>query len=159
MCFWSRWMREPNMISNFTASLQLLGVTSQVMASFLSLIFRHLTYPYRAWWAGWDKGMNKASVTWLTVGYVGNLLSRSQMSVVCNRRWNLNKGCNNVIYFQNKIQRLFCILLTLIGCGVTLHFVSICPSGDQARNFFLQSGLPPPILAQIWWVTQPGRDC
>ncbi|CAL8239902.1 unnamed protein product, partial [Gadus morhua 'NCC'] len=34
------------------------------------------------------------------------------------------------------------------------QFHSLAPAGgyitgDQARNFFLQSGLPPPILAQI----------
>lgn len=26
-------------------------------------------------------------------------------------------------------------------------------SGDQARNFFLQSGLPPPILGQVFQST------
>uniref|UniRef100_A0AAY4BGT7 EH domain-containing protein n=1 Tax=Denticeps clupeoides TaxID=299321 RepID=A0AAY4BGT7_9TELE len=25
-------------------------------------------------------------------------------------------------------------------------------TGDQGRNFFLQSGLPPPVLAQIWCI-------
>uniref|UniRef100_A0A2K5D2W4 Intersectin 1 n=1 Tax=Aotus nancymaae TaxID=37293 RepID=A0A2K5D2W4_AOTNA len=28
-------------------------------------------------------------------------------------------------------------------------------TGDQARNFFFQSGLPQPVLAQIWY----GRYC
>lgn len=36
-----------------------------------------------------------------------------------------------------------------------IMFLFVC-QGDQARNFFLQSGLPPPILAQIWWVTSTG---
>ncbi|MGH0133905.1 UNVERIFIED_CONTAM: hypothetical protein FKN15_067391 [Acipenser sinensis] len=31
-------------------------------------------------------------------------------------------------------------------------------SGDQARNFFLQSGLPPPILAQIWALADMNND-
>ncbi|KAJ8352480.1 hypothetical protein SKAU_G00239560 [Synaphobranchus kaupii] len=30
--------------------------------------------------------------------------------------------------------------------------------GDQARNFFLQSGLPPPILAQIWALADLNND-
>lgn len=39
--------------------------------------------------------------------------------------------------------------------GSHIMFLFVC-QGDQARNFFLQSGLPPPILAQIWWVTSIG---
>ncbi|XP_067466752.1 intersectin-1 isoform X5 [Thunnus thynnus] len=31
-------------------------------------------------------------------------------------------------------------------------------TGDQARNFFLQSGLPPPILAQIWALADMNSD-
>ncbi|XP_029030699.1 intersectin-1 isoform X2 [Betta splendens] len=31
-------------------------------------------------------------------------------------------------------------------------------TGDQARNFFLQSGLPPPILAQIWALSDMNSD-
>ncbi|MBN3298282.1 ITSN1 protein, partial [Amia calva] len=31
-------------------------------------------------------------------------------------------------------------------------------TGDQARNFFLQSGLPPPILAQIWALADLNND-
>ncbi|XP_056902864.1 intersectin-1 isoform X2 [Takifugu flavidus] len=31
-------------------------------------------------------------------------------------------------------------------------------TGDQARNFFLQSGLPPPILAQIWALADMNGD-
>ncbi|XP_061140359.1 intersectin-1 isoform X5 [Syngnathus typhle] len=31
-------------------------------------------------------------------------------------------------------------------------------TGDQARNFFLQSGLPPPILAQIWALADMNND-
>uniref|UniRef100_A0A8C7FUH6 Intersectin-1 n=1 Tax=Oncorhynchus kisutch TaxID=8019 RepID=A0A8C7FUH6_ONCKI len=44
------------------------------------------------------------------------------------------------------------------------QFVSLAPSpagyitGDQARNFFLQSGLPPPILAQIWALADMNND-
>uniref|UniRef100_A0A8C7IJ76 Intersectin-1 n=1 Tax=Oncorhynchus kisutch TaxID=8019 RepID=A0A8C7IJ76_ONCKI len=44
------------------------------------------------------------------------------------------------------------------------QFVSLAPSpagyitGDQARNFFLQSGLPPPILAQIWAQADMNND-
>uniref|UniRef100_A0A4W5N7U6 Intersectin-1 n=1 Tax=Hucho hucho TaxID=62062 RepID=A0A4W5N7U6_9TELE len=44
------------------------------------------------------------------------------------------------------------------------QFVSLAPSpagyitGDQARNFFLQSGLPPPILAQIWALADMNSD-
>uniref|UniRef100_A0AAX7VYV6 Intersectin 1 (SH3 domain protein) n=1 Tax=Astatotilapia calliptera TaxID=8154 RepID=A0AAX7VYV6_ASTCA len=30
--------------------------------------------------------------------------------------------------------------------------------GDQARNFFLQSGLPPPVLAQIWALADMNSD-
>ncbi|XP_034145763.1 intersectin-1 isoform X3 [Esox lucius] len=44
------------------------------------------------------------------------------------------------------------------------QFVSLTPTqagfitGDQARNFFLQSGLPPPILAQIWALADMNND-
>ncbi|XP_063067852.1 intersectin-1 isoform X2 [Engraulis encrasicolus] len=44
------------------------------------------------------------------------------------------------------------------------QFHSLTPSpagfitGDQARNFFLQSGLPPPILAQIWALADLNSD-
>ncbi|KAL1022328.1 hypothetical protein UPYG_G00025200 [Umbra pygmaea] len=44
------------------------------------------------------------------------------------------------------------------------QFVSLTPTpagfitGDQARNFFLQSGLPPPILAQIWALADLNND-
>ncbi|CAB1328032.1 unnamed protein product [Coregonus sp. 'balchen'] len=44
------------------------------------------------------------------------------------------------------------------------QFVSLAPTpagyitGDQARNFFLQSGLPPPILAQIWALADMNND-
>ncbi|KAL3971707.1 carboxypeptidase N regulatory subunit [Sarotherodon galilaeus] len=31
-------------------------------------------------------------------------------------------------------------------------------TGDQARNFFLQSGLPPPVLAQIWALADMNSD-
>uniref|UniRef100_A0A4W6BLU1 Intersectin-1 n=1 Tax=Lates calcarifer TaxID=8187 RepID=A0A4W6BLU1_LATCA len=31
-------------------------------------------------------------------------------------------------------------------------------TGDQAKNFFLQSGLPPPILAQIWALADMNSD-
>uniref|UniRef100_A0A3Q3WIF9 Intersectin-1 n=1 Tax=Mola mola TaxID=94237 RepID=A0A3Q3WIF9_MOLML len=31
-------------------------------------------------------------------------------------------------------------------------------TGDQAKNFFLQSGLPPPILAQIWALADMNND-
>lgn len=34
-----------------------------------------------------------------------------------------------------------------------LHHLSVCvsrSSGEQARKFFLQSGLPPSVLAEIW---------
>ncbi|XP_059506176.1 intersectin-1 isoform X1 [Stegostoma tigrinum] len=31
-------------------------------------------------------------------------------------------------------------------------------TGDQARNFFLQSGLPPPVLAQIWALADLNND-
>ncbi|XP_039599766.1 intersectin-1 isoform X2 [Polypterus senegalus] len=31
-------------------------------------------------------------------------------------------------------------------------------TGDQARNFFLQSGLPPPVLAQIWALADMNND-
>uniref|UniRef100_H3AJ44 Uncharacterized protein n=1 Tax=Latimeria chalumnae TaxID=7897 RepID=H3AJ44_LATCH len=31
-------------------------------------------------------------------------------------------------------------------------------TGDQARNFFLQSGLPQPILAQIWALADMNND-
>uniref|UniRef100_A0A6Q2YK79 Intersectin 1 (SH3 domain protein) n=1 Tax=Esox lucius TaxID=8010 RepID=A0A6Q2YK79_ESOLU len=34
----------------------------------------------------------------------------------------------------------------------------LCSVGDQARNFFLQSGLPPPILAQIWALADMNND-
>ncbi|XP_030638806.1 intersectin-2a [Chanos chanos] len=36
----------------------------------------------------------------------------------------------------------------------TLGYVS----GEQARNFFLQSGLPSPVLAQIWALADMGKD-
>uniref|UniRef100_A0A3P8WQR6 Intersectin-1 n=1 Tax=Cynoglossus semilaevis TaxID=244447 RepID=A0A3P8WQR6_CYNSE len=43
------------------------------------------------------------------------------------------------------------------------QFQSLSPTagyitGDQARNFFLQSGLPPPILAQIWALADMNND-
>uniref|UniRef100_A0A8C2X3R5 Intersectin-1 n=1 Tax=Cyclopterus lumpus TaxID=8103 RepID=A0A8C2X3R5_CYCLU len=44
------------------------------------------------------------------------------------------------------------------------QFLSLSPTaggyitGDQARNFFLQSGLPPPILAQIWALADMNSD-
>ncbi|KAG5262167.1 hypothetical protein AALO_G00292970 [Alosa alosa] len=44
------------------------------------------------------------------------------------------------------------------------QFHSLAPTpagfitGDQARNFFLQSGLPPPILAQIWALADMNSD-
>ncbi|KAK7165894.1 hypothetical protein R3I93_005850 [Phoxinus phoxinus] len=42
------------------------------------------------------------------------------------------------------------------------HSLTPTPSGfitgDQARNFFLQSGLPPPILAQIWALADMNND-
>ncbi|KAJ8004182.1 hypothetical protein DPEC_G00156120 [Dallia pectoralis] len=44
------------------------------------------------------------------------------------------------------------------------QFVSLTPTqaglitGDQARNFFLQSGLPAPILAQIWALADMNND-
>ncbi|XP_035265370.1 intersectin-1 isoform X1 [Anguilla anguilla] len=44
------------------------------------------------------------------------------------------------------------------------QFHSLAPTpagfitGDQARNFFLQSGLPPPILAQIWALADLNND-
>uniref|UniRef100_A0A8C5BQM3 Intersectin 1 (SH3 domain protein) n=1 Tax=Gadus morhua TaxID=8049 RepID=A0A8C5BQM3_GADMO len=43
------------------------------------------------------------------------------------------------------------------------QFHSLAPAGgyitgDQARNFFLQSGLPPPILAQIWALADMNSD-
>ncbi|XP_036400714.1 intersectin-1 isoform X2 [Megalops cyprinoides] len=44
------------------------------------------------------------------------------------------------------------------------QFHSLAPTpagfitGDQARNFFLQSGLPPPILAQIWALADMNND-
>lgn len=43
------------------------------------------------------------------------------------------------------------------------QFVSLKPvggfiTGDQARNFFLQSGLPPPVLAQIWALADMNSD-
>ncbi|KAM8851869.1 intersectin-1 isoform 1-T1 [Synchiropus picturatus] len=44
------------------------------------------------------------------------------------------------------------------------QFHSLSPSaggyitGDQARNFFLQSGLPPPVLAQIWALADMNSD-
>ncbi|XP_078088902.1 intersectin-1 isoform X1 [Mustelus asterias] len=56
-------------------------------------------------------------------------------------------------------------------CAITVEerakhdqqFLSIKPiggliTGDQARNFFLQSGLPPPILAQIWALADLNND-
>ncbi|XP_061822665.1 intersectin-1 isoform X2 [Nerophis lumbriciformis] len=44
------------------------------------------------------------------------------------------------------------------------QFLSLSPTaggyitGDQARNFFIQSGLPPPILAQIWALADMNSD-
>uniref|UniRef100_A0A8C9WUD9 Intersectin-1 n=1 Tax=Scleropages formosus TaxID=113540 RepID=A0A8C9WUD9_SCLFO len=44
------------------------------------------------------------------------------------------------------------------------QFHSLAPSpagfitGDQAKNFFLQSGLPPPVLAQIWALADMNND-
>ncbi|XP_035028516.2 intersectin-1 isoform X4 [Hippoglossus stenolepis] len=44
------------------------------------------------------------------------------------------------------------------------QFHSLAPTaggyitGDQARNFFLQSGLPPPVLAQIWALADMNSD-
>uniref|UniRef100_A0A3B3S449 Intersectin-1 n=1 Tax=Paramormyrops kingsleyae TaxID=1676925 RepID=A0A3B3S449_9TELE len=44
------------------------------------------------------------------------------------------------------------------------QFHSLSPSpagfitGDQAKNFFLQSGLPPPVLAQIWTLADMNND-
>ncbi|XP_032888316.1 intersectin-1 isoform X7 [Amblyraja radiata] len=56
-------------------------------------------------------------------------------------------------------------------CAITVEerakhdqqFLSITPAGgvitgDQARNFFLQSGLPPPVLAQIWALADMNND-
>uniref|UniRef100_A0A4W3J9C7 Intersectin-1 n=1 Tax=Callorhinchus milii TaxID=7868 RepID=A0A4W3J9C7_CALMI len=56
-------------------------------------------------------------------------------------------------------------------CAITVEerakhdqqFLSIKPAGglitgDMARNFFLQSGLPPPILAQIWAMADLNND-
>ncbi|XP_072900992.1 intersectin-1 isoform X3 [Hemitrygon akajei] len=56
-------------------------------------------------------------------------------------------------------------------CAITVEerakhdqqFLSIKPTGgmitgDQARNFFLQSGLPPPVLAQIWALADMNND-
>ena len=58
-------------------------------------------------------------------------------------------------YFVFKSQRV----LQLYFLAVQINYLNrlkgpfsfnIFCSGDQAKNFFLQSGLPPPILAQIW---------
>ncbi|CAL8316719.1 unnamed protein product [Merluccius merluccius] len=43
------------------------------------------------------------------------------------------------------------------------QFDSLAPvlghvSGEQARTFFLQSGLPPPVLAEIWGLADLDRD-
>jgi len=47
-----------------------------------------------------------------------------------------------------------------VSCGWTIilhHFESwcniFCVSGDQAKRFFLQSGLPMQTLGRIWFVT------
>uniref|UniRef100_A0A673BX21 Intersectin-1 n=1 Tax=Sphaeramia orbicularis TaxID=375764 RepID=A0A673BX21_9TELE len=54
--------------------------------------------------------------------------------------------------------------VTLFEAKHDQQFHSLSPTaggyitGDQARNFFLQSGLPPPILAQIWALADMNSD-
>lgn len=54
---------------------------------------------------------------------------------------------------QADLQESVCSLFhCLLFSHILVLFLSL---GDQAKNFFLQSGLPPPILAQIWSVMKP----
>lgn len=85
---------------------------------------------------------------------IGNITVKSYITwgPYRNIKWN---RFNTTLFLRYGLDILCCV----IRCSVLWDFMDLhafifshsLSLGDQARNFFLQSGLPAPILAQIWY--------